>query len=71
MTRKFYEYLELIDIFQKYKVKIVYTSTNCAPFSGNILTEAMHGILIEEEGQSIIRRKRDADRKTPSKNSVI
>lgn len=69
LTRNFYEYLEIVDLFITHDVKVVFTSTDSSypPFNSNYLIEGFNGILIEEEGKSIARRVADAQRKLPPK----
>jgi site-specific DNA recombinase len=67
LTRNFYEYLELVDLFLFHKVNVVFTTTEATypPFNVNYMVEAFNGILIEEEGKAIARRMADTHRKLP------
>lgn len=67
LTRNFYEYLEMVDLFITHDVKVLFTSTDSSysPFSSNYLVEGFNGILIEEEGKAIARRVSDTHRKLP------
>jgi site-specific DNA recombinase len=67
LTRNFYEYLEMVDLFITHDVKVVFTSADSSypSFNSNYLIEGFNGILIEEEGKSIARRVADAHRKLP------
>lgn len=67
LTRNFYEYLEMVDLFISHDVKVVFTSADSSypSFNCNYLIEGFNGILIEEEGKSIARRVADAHRKLP------
>lgn len=69
LTRNFYEYLEMVDLFILHDVKVVFTTTDSSysTFNSNYLIEGFNGILIEEEGKSIARRVADAHRKLPSR----
>lgn len=67
LTRNFYEYLEMVDLFITHDVKVVFTSSDSSysSFSSNYLVEGFNGILIEEEGKAIARRVSDTHRKLP------
>jgi site-specific DNA recombinase len=67
LTRNFYEYLEMVDLFITHDVKVIFTSADSSypQFNSNYLIEGFNGILIEEEGKSIARRVADAHRKLP------
>lgn len=67
LTRNFYEYLEMVDMFITHDVKVIFTSADLSypQFNSNYLIEGFNGILIEEEGKSIARRVADAHRKLP------
>lgn len=67
LTRNFYEYLEMVDLFILHDIEVVFTSTDSSYplFNSNYLIEGFNGILIEEEGKSIARRVADAHRKLP------
>jgi len=69
LSRNFYEYLELVDLFIAHNINVVFTSTDATyfPFSGNYLVESFNGILIEEEGKGIARRLADNHRKLPTR----
>jgi site-specific DNA recombinase len=69
LTRNFYEYLELVDLFITHDVDIYFTTTDSSysPFTSNYLVEAINGILIEEEGRAIVRRVADSNRKLPAR----
>ncbi|TMW71168.1 hypothetical protein FGB90_14495 [Alteribacter natronophilus] len=69
LTRKFFEYLELIDMFREHNVKVTFTTEDAGymPFNNDLLIEGFSAILIEEEGQGIARRSRDRHRKFPSR----
>lgn len=69
LTRNFYEYIELVDLFILNNVQVVFTSSDVTypPFSSNYLIEGFNGILIEEEGKAIARRVSDVHRKLPAK----
>lgn len=69
LTRNFYEYLELVELFIENDIQVIFTTSalSYAPFSFNYLIEGISGILIEEEGQSIARRVSEAHRKLPAK----
>lgn len=69
LTRNFYEYLELVDLFIANNIEIIFTTTDASysNFSSNYLVEGFNGILIEEEGKGIARRVADNNRKLPSR----
>ncbi|SES10319.1 recombinase family protein [Salipaludibacillus aurantiacus] len=69
LTRSFYEYLELVDLFVSNNVEVIFTSTDAGyfPFSYDFLIEGFNGVLIEEEGKGISRRVLDNHRKLPPK----
>lgn len=66
LTRNFYEYLELVDLFIHSNIEIIFTSSAFYPkFSMNTWIEGFNGILIEAEGKSIERRMNDLHNKLP------
>ncbi|MEL3972048.1 recombinase family protein [Rossellomorea oryzaecorticis] len=69
LSRNFYEYMELIDLFIACDVKVVFTTSNpgYSPFSANYLVEGINGILVEEEGIGIATRISDVNRTFPAK----
>lgn len=68
LTRNFYEYMELADIFNEYGVKVEFTTTDSAypPYSHQAIIEGVNGMIVEEEGKAIARRITDVRRKLPS-----
>ncbi|MDR4927231.1 recombinase family protein [Peribacillus simplex] len=69
LTRNFYEYIELVDLFIANNIEIIFTTTDASysNFSSNYLVEGFNGILIEEEGKGIARRVADNNRKLPNR----
>ncbi|RSK26541.1 recombinase family protein [Bacillus sp. HMF5848] len=69
LTRNFYEYLELVDLFLMNDINVVFTTNDSyyPPFSSNPYTEGFNGVLIEEEGKAIARRMSDVNKRVPPK----
>ena len=68
LTRRFYEYFFLYNLFWEHEVKVVFT-TNAGlypPFSRDIVTEGINALLTEEEGKNISRRSTDIFKKAPN-----
>lgn len=68
LTRNFYEYVQLVDLFIENNIDVIFTTeSGHMPFSSNYLVEGFNGILVEEEGKGIARRTTDSHRKLPPK----
>lgn len=55
LARNYYEYMEIVTLILKYKVKVIILG-DTAPFSYNYLTEGVHGIQIQQDGTNIASR---------------
>jgi site-specific DNA recombinase len=55
LARNYYEYMEIVTLILKYKVKVIIVG-DTAPFSYNFLTEGVHGIQIQQDGTNIASR---------------
>lgn len=65
LARNFYEYVDIVNVFNKYEVEVVYTATNEAPFKNKLALEAFHGMFSQMEGQNISSRTSDARKQYP------
>ncbi|MET3697138.1 resolvase-like protein [Bacillus oleivorans] len=55
LARNYYEYMEIVTLILKYKVKVIIVG-DTAPFSYNFLTEGVYGIQIQQDGTNIASR---------------
>ncbi len=55
LARNYYEYMEIVALILKYKVKVIIVG-DTAPFSYNFLTEGVYGIQIQQDGTNIASR---------------
>lgn len=65
LARNFYEFVDIVKIFIKYGVEVVYTATNEPPFKDKLALEAFHGMFSQMEGQNISSRTSDARKQYP------
>ncbi|MDP9729676.1 recombinase family protein [Alicyclobacillus tolerans] len=66
LARNFYEYLEIARLLQDQRVNVIFTATNVRPFDQSIVIEAIGAMFAQVEGQTIVRRRADAQRQFPS-----
>lgn len=69
LARNFYEYIELVKIFYKYDVEIIFTDSSQALFSRVLSVESLYGIFSQSEGKNIARRTNLAAAQFP--NSLL
>lgn len=67
LARNFYEYMEIVAIFLRYNVRVIFLEDNHAPFSYNFLTEGVYGIQIQQDGSNIASRIRAVQKLYPNK----
>jgi len=66
LARKFYEYLEIARLLLDHKVKVIFTGSNVRPFDKSLVIEAIAAMFAQFEGQTIARRRADAQKQYPS-----
>lgn len=69
LARNFFEYIKIIKVFYEHEVNVIFTSFNSIPFHKDLETEAIYGILSQQEGLNIAKRTRDAQALHP--NAII
>lgn len=65
LARNFFEYYKIASLLQKHKVKVIFTGTNVAPFDQSMQVEGLRAIFAQQEGQTIARRRADAQKQYP------
>ncbi|WP_214482841.1 recombinase family protein [Bacillus sp. SM2101] len=66
LARNYYEYMEIVTLILKYKVKVIIVG-EMARFSYNFLTEGVHGIQIQQDGTNIASRIKTVQNLYPEK----
>lgn len=65
LARNFYEFVDIVKIFIKYGVEVIYTATDEPPFKNKLALEAFYGMFSQMEGQNISQRTSDARKQYP------
>jgi len=66
LARNFYEYLEIVRLLHEKQVNVIFTATNVRPFDSSLVVEAIGAMFAQLEGQTIVRRRADAQKQFPS-----
>ncbi|MFS0782080.1 recombinase family protein [Bacillus sp. 1P06AnD] len=66
LARDVYEYIQIVTLFYKFNVKVIFTASNSPEFSDDLFTEAWYGLTAQFEGQKIKTRLSDARKRNPS-----
>ena len=66
LARNFYEYVLLVKEFYKYDVEVIFVAENHPPFSKDLFTEAIQGMLAQSNGLTIRSRNHDYMEQYPS-----
>jgi site-specific DNA recombinase len=66
LARNFYEYALLVKELYKYNVEVIFVATNHPAFSRDFFTEAVHGMLAQNNGLTISSRTQDAMEQFPA-----
>ncbi len=66
LARNFYEYALLVKELYKYNVEVIFVATNHPAFSKDFFTEAVHGMLAQNNGLTISSRTLDAMEQFPA-----
>lgn len=69
LARNFYEYIDLVKVFYKYNVNVIFTDSSQPPFSKTLSVESLYGIFAQSEGRNIADRTSLAALQFP--NSVL
>ncbi|MBK3497235.1 recombinase family protein, partial [Viridibacillus sp. YIM B01967] len=56
LARNFYEYIDLVKIFYKYDVYVIFTDSGHPSFSKSLSVESLYGIFAQSEGRNIADR---------------
>ncbi|MEH7383317.1 recombinase family protein [Bacillus sp. JJ1533] len=59
LARNFYEYVLLVKEFYKYDIEVIFLAINHPPFSKDLFTESLYGMLAQNNGQTIRNNNKD------------
>ena len=66
LARNFYEHIEIVRCLYKYGVEVEFTDLSQPPFSTDLLTESLHGMLAQNEAMNINSKTKAARDRFPN-----